>query len=78
MVLQILVLLPTKKKILSCKYDLKKEGKKKIFLVGQHCENLKPWTFNPLTPTSDQDRISPHNINSISSRQVMRITKNMN
>ena len=29
--------------------------------------------FNPLTPISDQDRISPSNINSMSSRQVMRI-----
>ena len=32
---------------------------------------------NPLTPTSDQDRISPYNINTISSRQVMRIKKNI-
>ena len=31
--------------------------------------------FNPFTPTSDQDRISPYNINTISSRQVMRIEK---
>ena len=29
---------------------------------------------NPLTPVSDQDRISPHNINTISSRQLMNIT----
>ena len=29
---------------------------------------------NPLTPVSDQDRISPHNINTISSRQLMSIT----
>ena len=35
-------------------------------------------TFNPFTPTSDQDRISPNNINTISSRQVMRIEKNIN
>ena len=28
---------------------------------------------NPLTPVSDQDRISPHNISTISSRQVMSI-----
>ena len=28
---------------------------------------------NPLTPMSDQDRISPHNIFTILSRQVMRI-----
>ena len=34
--------------------------------------------LNPLTPMSDQDRISPYNINTISSRQVMRIKKNIN
>ena len=33
------------------------------------------YPFNPLTPMSDQERISPHNINTISSRQVMRIKK---
>ena len=30
-----------------------------------------------LTPMSDQDRISPYNINTISSRQVMRIKKSI-
>ena len=34
--------------------------------------------INLFTPTSDQDRISPYNINTISSRQVMRIEKNIN
>ena len=34
--------------------------------------------FSPLTPMSDQDRISPYNINTVSSRQVMRIEKNIN
>ena len=34
-------------------------------------------TLKPLTPMSDQDRISPYNINTISSRQVMRIKKNI-
>ena len=29
----------------------------------------------PLTPMCDQDRISPYNINKISSRQVMRLKK---
>ena len=29
--------------------------------------------FNPLTPMSDQDRISPYNINTISSIEEMRI-----
>ena len=33
--------------------------------------------FNPLTLTSDQDRISPYNINTISSKKVMRIKKNI-
>ena len=32
-------------------------------------------SFNLLTPMSDQDRISPYNINKISSRQVIRIKK---
>ena len=32
---------------------------------------------NPLTPKSDQDRIPPYNINTISSRQVMRMKKNI-
>ena len=31
--------------------------------------------INPLTPKSDQNRISPYNINTITSRQVMRIRK---
>ena len=38
--------------------------------------NSKPRFFNPLTPISDQDRISPYNINTMSSRQVMRMNKN--
>ena len=33
---------------------------------------------NPLTPMSDQDRISPYNINTISSRQMMRMNKKIN
>ena len=31
--------------------------------------------FISLTPMSDQDRISPYNFNTLSSRQVMRIKK---
>ena len=34
--------------------------------------------FNPLTPMSDEDRISLYNINTISSKLVMRIKKNIN
>ena len=33
---------------------------------------------NPLTPTSDQDRTSPYNINTVSCRKVMRINTNIN
>ena len=33
--------------------------------------------FNLLTPMSDQDRISPYNIKTISSIQVIRIKKNI-
>ena len=33
----------------------------------------KKGIFNPLTPMSDQDRISPYNMNTVSSRKVMRI-----
>ena len=36
---------------------------------------LREKFLNPLTPMSDQDRISSHNINTISIRQVMRIKK---
>ena len=34
--------------------------------------------LNPLTPMSDQDRFSPCNINTILSRQVMKVKKNIN
>ena len=34
--------------------------------------------FDPLIPVSDQDRISPYNINTISNRQMMRIKKIIN
>ena len=34
--------------------------------------------FNPLSPMSDQNRISPYNVITISSRQVMRIKRNIN
>ena len=34
--------------------------------------------INPLTPMGDQDRISPYNITSKSTRWVMRINKNIN
>ena len=31
--------------------------------------------FNPLIPVSDQDRIYPYNIKTISNRQMMRINQ---
>ena len=32
--------------------------------------------LNPFTPISDQKRISPYNVYTLTSRQVMRIKKN--
>ena len=43
-------------------------------LEDRHIDDI---TINPLTPMSDQDRISPYNINMILSRQVMRIKKSI-
>ena len=34
--------------------------------------------IKPLTPMSDQDKISPYNISTISTRQVMRKKKTIN
>ena len=34
--------------------------------------------INPLTPMGDKDRISPYSIHKISSRQVIRIKRNIN
>ena len=39
---------------------------------------LDNYDVNPLTPMSNWDRISPYNINAISTRQVMRIKKTIN
>ena len=40
------------------------------------CNGTKRNTlFNPSSPMSDQDRISPYNVITISSRQVIRIKK---
>ena len=39
--------------------------------------HLAQGALNPLTPMSDQDIISPYNINTISSRQVIRIKANI-
>ena len=47
------------------------------FMSNKLC-NFNEKLFNLLTPMSDQDRISPYNINTISCWQVMRIKKNIN
>ena len=58
--------------------------KAKIFLKSSFDYSTKLYSkeeailINPLTPLSDQDRISPHDINTISTRSVMRIKKNIN
>ena len=50
--------------------ELKVSSKLELFKV---CVLIRINFFNFLTLLSDQDRISPYNINPISSRQVMRI-----
>ena len=60
-------------------WDFKTEIHNQIwgfFLVCQTKMNLSKH-INPLTPMSDQNRISPYNINTISSRKVTRIKKNI-
>ena len=47
-------------------------------LVECICRGTVYRFLNPLTPISDQNRISLYNINTISTRQVMRIKKNIN
>ena len=56
-----------------------------LFFSSKVCFNmfhflffLKLSLFNPFTPMNDQDRISPYNINTISTREVMRIKENIN
>ena len=46
--------------------------------VNQEKKNYDVNAFTPLSPGCDQDRISPYTISTISSRQVMRIKKNIN
>ena len=54
--------------------------KKGIYIksVGDSPLSVVIWLVNPSTPVSDQDTISPYNFNTISSRQAMRIKKNIN
>ena len=40
--------------------------------------SISHFVIKPFTPMSDQDRISPYNNKTISSKQVMRIKKNIN
>ena len=54
-------------------------GMKGLILFGILLEEGKEMLgINPLTPISDQDRISPYNINTISIRQVMGMRKIIN
>ena len=49
-----------------------------IFRSVNYKFNVWKIAINPLTPMSDQDRISPSKINIVSSKQVIRIRKNIN
>ena len=64
--------------ILSCKFCYKYVLKVGGTMLSCIFPGNIAWstTINPLTPISDQNRISLYNINTISSRQVMRTKKN--
>ena len=53
---------------------------KKSSDFGHHLTLLvfQYFPVNPLTPIGDQDRPSPHNIHTMSSRQVIRMKRNIN
>ena len=48
-----------------------------LYVDARSINQEKKRHVNPLTPTSDQDIISPCNINTVSNRQVMRINKHI-
>ena len=49
-----------------------------FFFFNQTQPNISWASFNPVSSTSDLDRISPYTVNTVSSREVMRIKKNIN
>ena len=53
-------------------------GRRSKMRRGVGGEGVNGIGLYPLTPVSDQDRISPYYIYAISCRQVMRIKKNIN
>ena len=62
----------------NCNNLLKTDKKKvNVFLLG-FSTNVIVCNRITLYPLSDQDRISPYDVNTISSRQAMRIKKNIN
>ena len=44
---------------------------------GGKYQDFDKWLLNPLTPISDQDRISSYNIDTVSTKQVMRKKENI-
>ena len=57
--------------------QMKYKSSNPIYLF-QRVADLQRVLLSTKQPMSDQDRISPHNINTISSRQVIRKEKNIN
>ena len=47
-------------------------------ILSNHLADCFGGTFNSVTPLSDQEKISPHNTNTISRRLMTRIKKNIN
>ena len=61
-------------KLTNCELAIPNSNEMAIYLSCY----FKKCSVNPITPMSDQDRISPYNINTTSSRKVIRIKKNIN
>ena len=65
-------------KVTSSEIFKRKKQKKNKTLDCEMMDVSSFFVLIPLIPVSDQDRFSPYFINTISSRQVMRIKKNIN
>ena len=80
----------TEENEIKCFLFLKYRGLVQLYLrtrpasnLNRHMHFLAPVSyhinlFNSLTPMSDQDRISPYNTNTITTRYMIRIKKNTN
>ena len=70
--------LPVNVDVTSSVSNLRRQKERVNFYHSWTADEYCVITLNPLTPMSDQERISPYKINTISTRKVMGIKKNIN